>query len=147
MRLSLSLALFAVALSLAACDSNGGGTETAANTAESAERAKALALMPPFAPLYPDAMVQSSIGTGTGPNPVGTVSFATKASPDEVIGFYRDKATAAMMEETVEDTADVGTTTFTALGADNMGVKVIASPGSGATNVQVIWSRQSLEED
>lgn len=142
MRLSLLSAIVAGALSLAACGQSGP-----AETARNAEYEKAIALMPDFAPLFPDSQVQSSIGTGTGPNPVGTVSFYTKATADEVIAFYRGKAEAAGMEETTDDVADVGTSVFTALRGDMMGMKVIASPGEGATNVQVVWSRQVQDEE
>jgi hypothetical protein len=147
MRFSLSCAIVVAAFSLAACDRNGG---TAASTPEAvvaAANAKAVSLMPPFAPLFPGARVQSSIGTGTGPTAAGTVSFSTNAAVDDVIAFYRGKATAAGMEET-PDFGEAGTTVFSALREkDQMGIRVIAAGASGGTDVQIVWARQSDEDD
>jgi hypothetical protein len=136
-------AILAAVLAVSGCNQSGGG---APQTAANPENAKAAGLMPEFAPLYPDADVYSSIGNGTGPDAVGTVNFSSKSPGEDIIEFYRSKAMAAGMEETTDDTDDAGTLSFSALKGD-MGMKVIVTPGEGANNVQVVWSRQSLSED
>ncbi len=145
MRLFTACALLAIALGLAACGQNGGSASNTVSPTESAANAKAAGLMPPFAPLFPSARVQSSIGTGTGPNAAGTVSFATDAQPEAVIAFYRERALADGMEET-PDTADTGTLAFTAR-KDDMQMQVLASPGGSGSNVQVLWARHAEEDD
>lgn len=146
MRFSLSCAIFVAMFSLAACDKNGGTAATTPGAAVAAANAKAAGLMPPFAPLFPGASVQSSIGSGTGPEAAGTVSFSTNATPEEVIAFYRGKAIAAGMEET-PDFGDTGTIVFSAMReADEMGIRVIVAGASGGTNVQILWARQSDED-
>ncbi len=129
---------FVAALSLAACGQNDGGGP--AETAVSAEHAKAVAIIPAFVPLYPDASVYSSIGSEA----TGTVIFSTQADGEAVIAFYRGKAEEAGMEEALdEDDADVGTMTFSALKGE-AGMKVIAAPGTGVTNVQLVWQSRAL---
>jgi hypothetical protein len=142
MRPFFSAAILAAGLALSGCGQNDGAPQAAANP----EYVKAAGLMPDFAPLFPNADVYSSIGNGTGPDAVGTVNFSTKSPGEEVIEFYRSRAMAAGMVETTDDTDDAGTLTFSALKGD-MGMKVIVTPGEGANNVQVVWSRQSLGED
>ncbi len=126
--------VFAVALSLAACGQDG-------NTVQSEANAKAVAIMPAFAPLYPGADVQTSIGGGTGPAAAGTGTFTTPATPDEIIGFYRDKAVAAGMQEVADTGNDFGTDIFAAQ-RPGMALRVTAGTAAGGTNVQVLWSPQ-----
>ena len=143
MRLASSLIL-ATALALAACGDNGGNKNTAAPTtaaAQSPERAKAMAIMPPFAPLYPGAEVQSSLGGSGGPEAAGTVTFASKDAPGAVIDFYRGTASKAGLMEADDAGSDNDAVTYSAQAKDGMTMRVIARAAGDTTIVQVVWGR------
>ena len=96
------------------------------------------ATMPDFAPLYPGAKVTSSIVAN---NPNGTrgaqVVFTVSAQPSDVIAFYKQKAGAANLAQSVD--ANINGTMMFEAGKDKKSLVVSASSGNGGTQVSVIW--------
>jgi hypothetical protein len=97
---------------------------------------------PAFAPLYPGAEVLASVnaaGAGAG----GMVSFKTKASPDEVIEYYKKAAASAGLGQTYSANVD-NTQSFSASDAKTKhSMAVAASKDEQGTNVQLTWSNGS----
>lgn len=97
---------------------------------------------PAFATLYPgataDAPAVVAIGdAGEG----GLVTFETAASPDEVIAYYRDRASEAGLKPVMGmnqgDARAYGAADGTPDGAK---LSVVAAPGEDGTSVQLSWS-------
>jgi hypothetical protein len=95
--------------------------------------------MPDFAPLYPGAKVTSSVvGANSKDGQQGAmVIFSVAASPTDVVAFYKQKATAAGLPQTMS--ADINNTQMFAAGKDKKSVTVSASASNGTTQVQVLW--------
>ena len=94
--------------------------------------------MPDFAPLYPGAKVTSSMAGANSNGTTGAwVTFTVAASPADVIGFYKSKATAAGLPQTAS--MDMNNTLMFVAGKDKKSVQVTASASNGATQVQVVW--------
>jgi hypothetical protein len=97
------------------------------------------AKLPSFLPLYAGATVQSSF-TGNGKDGSGgMVSFHAHAAPADIIGFYKDKSTAAGMAQTM--TADMGgTSTYVAANdKTKQTMSVSATKDADGTTVQLTW--------
>ena len=95
--------------------------------------------LPSFVSVYPGAKVMTSAtgtsATGTG----GTLVLEIKASPAEVLGFYKQKATSAGFKEEASMNMG-GTQMFTAKSGDRT-IQIVTSSGDGgATHAQVTWS-------
>ncbi|WP_448659515.1 hypothetical protein ACPVPU_03365 [Sphingomonas sp. CJ99] len=96
-------AILATLILLAAC---GGEREQTVRDAETGEAVTirtagaggggiaAPANLPAFAPIYPGATITAAV-TGSAQEAKGMVSFTTGDTPDKVIAFYRERATAA----------------------------------------------------
>jgi hypothetical protein len=100
----------------------------------------AAAAMPAYAPLYPGAVIESSMtGAGTG-GAGGMVIFRTRARPMQVIGFYKGKAAAAGFGNVFSSENGEGLM-FTAdkeSGQDSF--NVTATPDNQATIVVLTWT-------
>ncbi|MEI9933024.1 MAG: hypothetical protein WDM89_21440 [Rhizomicrobium sp.] len=94
---------------------NGDGhmTVTGSNGEKMEFGAGAEAKMPSYLPLYPGAKVTASF-TGQGKDgSAGMVSFSTSDAPEAVIAFYKQKAGAAGMADTMNMNS-AGTTVYVA---------------------------------
>jgi hypothetical protein len=100
--------------------------------------------MPSYLPMYPGGDVKSSM-IGNGKDGMGgLVVFHTKAASADIIAFYKGKATAAGMADTMDmnsgnTTMYVGTNDKTKQSVQVAATK--ASDGSG-TDVQLTWSNK-----
>jgi hypothetical protein len=157
MRAFVTVVMIGAAVGLVACGksdtktySTGNGSVTVSNsndhmtiTGANGEKVEfgtgTNAKLPAFLPLYPGATVQSSF-TGNGKDGTGgMVSFHAHASPAEIIGFYKDKSTAAGMAQTVM--ADMGgTSTYVAANdKTKQTVSVSATKDADGATVQLTW--------
>jgi len=95
--------------------------------------------LPSFVSVYPGAKVMTSAtgtsATGTG----GTLVLEIKASPAEVLGFYKQKAAGAGFKEEASMNMG-GTQMFTAKSGDRTVQIVTSDAGGGTTHAQVNWS-------
>jgi len=112
-------------------------------TTGSGAASAAAAKTPDFAPVYPGATVESTIagvGSENGEGQGGSVVFNTKASPQQVIDFYKQKTGAAGL--TPQMSADMGQALMFAASDDatKRGVQVIVSGKDGGSNVTVTWA-------
>ncbi|QQQ18052.1 hypothetical protein JIP62_12130 [Brevundimonas vitis] len=156
------LAMAAVVLTLAACDTRGAapteaeatdqGTVAEAGRASDAASSPApntgpaatpQGQVPVFAALYPDAAVSAPATLADGADgPGGLVSFTTKAAPDVVVGFYKQRAeTAGLTSISAMNQGEARA--YAAASPDGSGasVQVVAAPAEdGTTSVQLSWS-------
>jgi len=95
--------------------------------------------LPSYLSLYPGATVTASF-TGSGQDGSGgLISFHVKASPAEVIAFYKQKAAAGGMADTMN--AEMGGTS-TYVAADEKTKKqmsVSATKAADGSDVQLTW--------
>jgi len=125
--------------SVTVSNSNDHVTITGANGEKAEIGTGTTAKLPSFLPLYPGATVQSSF-TGNGKDGSGgMVAFHAHASPAEIIGFYKEKSTAAGMTQTM--TADMGgTSTYVAANdKTKQTLSVSATKDADGTSVQLTW--------
>jgi hypothetical protein len=104
--------------------------------------ASAMAKMPPYLPLYPGAKVTTSF-TGSGKDGSGgMIAFQVSAGTADVVNFYKQKATAAGMAQTMS--AEMGDTTTYVAANDKtkQTVSVSATKGSDGTTVQLTWGEK-----
>ncbi len=94
------------------------------------------AKLPSYLPLYPGGMVQSSF-TGSGKD--GVVVFRVHAAPADVVGFYKQKATAAGMAQTLSAEMGATTTYVAANDKSKQTLSISATKGSDGTDVQLAW--------
>jgi hypothetical protein len=96
---------------------------------------------PTFAALYPGAQVQGDATDGQASDGQGgLVTFATQATPAEVVGFYRARAEEAGLSSVMAMTQGA-THAYGARGAQSgASLSVVASPLDDQTNVQLSWS-------
>jgi hypothetical protein len=124
---------------------DGGATTTITgpdgSTAQITSGAGAKADLPDFLPLYPGATVTSSITGGNGTQKTVSVTFETNAAPAEVIAFYKEKAAAMGLGETLN--ADQGGVLSFMATKDQTLVQVLASKGTNATEAQLTWAASS----
>lgn len=158
------LAMTALVLTLAACDTRGAasvdaeaadqGTVASApdmpagNPAPSTTMAAGPAEtprgnLPVFAVLYPDADVSAPATLADGADgPGGLVSFTTDAAPDAVVGFYKQRAETAGLTS-ISAMSQGEARAYAAASPDGGGasVQVVAAPAEdGTTSVQLSWS-------
>jgi hypothetical protein len=103
----------------------------------------AKAAMPSFAPLYPGATIESSIAGLTSEDKKadgGAVTYSVKATPQEIVAFYKEKAKAAGLTPKME--TNMGSSAmYAAEGSSaDKGFQVIASSGEGTTSVTLTWA-------
>jgi uncharacterized lipoprotein YajG len=112
------------------------GTDGATATIASGPNAKID--LPDSMPLYPGAKVTTSISGGNASQKTVSVAFETNAAVEQVIAFYKDKAAALGLMETL-NANDSGSMTFMAVKDQTM-VQVIASKGTEGTEAQITWA-------
>ncbi len=119
-----------------------GQTLTADGATVSVGAAAAKVVTPAYAPLYPGAVVATSVVGESGVGPGGFVTYRTDAPPKQVVDFYRDKMKAAGKPVTMD--ADMGgevhMLTAGDTGEGRGGIQVIASPSGKGAEVQLTWS-------
>ncbi|MDZ4363184.1 hypothetical protein [Brevundimonas sp.] len=156
------LAMTALVLALAACDTRGAAPvdaeaadqgmiadapdTPAANPAPSsapgfAEKPKGN--VPVFAVLYPDANVSAPATLADGADgPGGLVSFTTAAAPDAIVGFYKQRAeTAGLTSISAMNQGEARAYAAASPDGGGASVQVVAAPDEdGTTSVQLSWS-------
>lgn len=114
--------------------------EVAVSTAVAAPAAPGA---PAFAVVYPGGASSGPATVARGPDgPGGILIFTTDATPDTVIGFYRQRAEAAGLASVMAmNTGE--TRAYGAASADGSGklLRVVATPvEDGPTSVQLDWT-------
>ena len=94
--------------------------------------------LPQSMPLYPGAKVTTSVAGSNGSQKTVSVAFQTNASVADVIAFYKGKAAALGLGETL-NSSDTDSSTFMAT-KDQTSVIVIASKGTDGTEAQITWA-------
>jgi hypothetical protein len=157
MRLTIGSAILVIGLGLAGC---GQSSTTTVATPEGTVRTSAdgstttltgasgpsatfgagatATQLPDFLPLYPGAKVLSSINAPQAGMQGGSVAFETNASPAEVVTFYKQKAAAQGLAETLSSTETDGMTYMAS--KDQTMVQVIASKGTNSTEIVLSWT-------
>jgi hypothetical protein len=151
------VAMIAAAIGLTACgkkdeskEANGSGSVnisgsgdhfsmTGANGEKVEIGTGASAKLPSYLPMYPGGTVTSSF-TGSGQDGSGgVVVFHVHATPGDVIAFYKQKAAAAGMADTMN--AEMGaTTTYVAANEKaKQTITVSATKASDGSDVQLTW--------
>lgn len=106
-----------------------------------AAAAAANAKVPAFAPLYPGARVESVMdGIGNDKAHGGTVVYKIDASPEKVVDFYKDKATAGGFKTEMDSNMGAAHMFAAKDEASGEAVQVIASASGDGSSVQVIWA-------
>lgn len=98
---------------------------------------------PEFAILYPGAELDAPPTTASGVSGNGgLVTFRTDASPDQVVAFYEQRASAAGLRPVMGmSQGDARAFGASAGEADGAKLQVVAAPDeAGATSVQLSWS-------
>lgn len=98
---------------------------------------------PAYAALYPGAELDGHPTIGGGEAGAGgLVTFRTKATPDEVVAFYKVRAEDAGMRSVMGmNQGDARAYGAADGGNDGPRLQVVAAPGDGAyTSVQLTWS-------
>lgn len=97
---------------------------------------------PAYAPLYPGAVVSTSVVGESGVGMGGSVVYRVNASPAAVIDFYEGKVKAVGKPVTMnaEMGANVRMLTAGDSGDGKGAVQVIASPAGDGSEVQLTWS-------
>ena len=96
--------------------------------------------LPAYLPMYPGGQVKSSV-FGNGKDGLGgMVMFHTNAAAADIIAFYKSKASAAGMADTMD--MNSGGTILYAGNNDKTKetVQVAATKSNDGTNVQLTWS-------
>ena len=153
MRRASLLAILTVSLlSLAACgrddapkvktstDSSGTQTVTVTDgkgTQVTVTGPGGSANMPAFAPLFPGAIVGSTVTT---PDKGGMVVFKTSAAPQDVIDFYKKSAAGAGMKDNLSMTSGDTISYSASSQSPAHSLSITAAKGDGGTQVQVIWN-------
>ena len=124
-------------------------TVTADGATVSVGAAASKVATPDYAPLYPGAVVTTSVVGESGVGKGGSVTYRVTASPAAVIGFYEDRVKAAGKPVTMnaEMGANVRMLTAGDSGDGKGAMQVIASPGGSGSEVQLTWSDEGAEEE
>ncbi len=97
---------------------------------------------PAYAPLFPGAVVTTSVIGESGVGRGGSVTYRVGASPAAVISFYEGKVKAAGKPVTMN--AEMGANVRMLTAGDNGdgkgAMQVIASPAGSGSEVQLTWS-------
>ena len=107
------------------------------------EGAAAAAKTPAYAPVFPGAVVQSTMTGAGGEGSGGMVMFQTKAKPADVIAFYKDKAKAAGFATSFESQSGESQMFNAAREQGGEGFQVVATAADGSTTVQLVWSNSN----
>ena len=119
-----------------------GQTLTADGATASVGPAAAKVVTPAYAPLYPGAVVATSVVGESGVGPGGFVTYRTEAPPKQVAAFYRDRMQKVGKPVTMDADVGGGVQMLTAgdTGEGKGGIQVIASPSGKGSEVQLTWS-------
>ncbi len=129
------------AVSLAGCGKKEAAPEKPAAAADAGKAAAAKARMPDFAPLYPDAKIETDVAeVGNDKADGGTLVYEVEASPAEVVAFYKEKSAAAGFKTEMD--ANMGPAHMFAASdkASGKALQVIASDAGAGASVQLIWA-------
>jgi hypothetical protein len=104
--------------------------------------------MPAYAPLYPGAVIESSVdgisSTADGGQQGGMVSYRTKAAPEKVAEFYRGKLDASSLkdrsEANISGSIILGATSA-GDGAEGVQVSIVADEDTSGSIVTLIYNR------
>lgn len=104
--------------------------------------AAARVVTPDYAPLYPGAVVSSSVIGESGVGPGGSVSYRADAPPATVIAFYEGRLKSINKPISMKQDmgGDVHMLTAGDSGDGKGAVQVIASPAGKGAEVQLTWS-------
>ena len=129
--------------SVTVSNNGGGGDSHMTFTGSNGEKAEfntgANAKMPPNLPLYPGANVTASFSGQGKDGSGGMVAFHTKASPADVIAFYKQKAEGSGMAQTAMMDMGATTTYVAANEKENRTVSVSATKAGDGTDAQITW--------
>lgn len=117
-------------------------TVTADGATVSVGAAASKVATPVYAPLYPGAVVTTSVVGESGVGKGGSVTYRAAATPAAVIDFYEGKVKAAGKPVTMnaEMGANVRMLTAGDSGDGKGAMQVIASPAGSGSEVQLTWS-------
>ena len=126
---------------LAGCGRTGGDATMASADHQLASSATAPPAMPADVPIFPGAVVESSVTGGEAAGGGNLVTFHANAPPAALIAFYKEKAAEAGLGSTFSNQA--GDNMMFTAGKDGSeeGLQVIATPADGGSSVQLTWSR------
>ncbi|MDO9337825.1 MAG: hypothetical protein EON95_04995 [Caulobacteraceae bacterium] len=126
-----------------------GQTVTSDGATVSVGAAASTVATPGYAPLYPGAVVSTSVVGESGVGKGGSVVYRVAASPAAVIGFYEEKVKAVGKPVTMnaEMGANVRMLTAGDSGDGKGAVQVIASPAGEGSEVQLTWSDEDAAPD
>lgn len=154
MRLVL-IALSVAALSLAACgkkedtprpgvkvSSGGAVTITGKDGATVQSGAGVRADTPDFAPLYPGGAPNGSATSVTSAEGVGgMLVYTAPATPEQVLGFYRDRIKTAGMGQVAEMNMGAARMISATDEAGKRSLQVIVTAEGAGSSVSLTWSR------
>ena len=156
MSFKLSSAILLIGFGLAACGQSGTTVTTPSGTVSTSADGSTTTVtgpdgvtatfgtgatttqLPDFLPLYPGAKVLSSINAPQAGMQGGSVAFETKASPAEVVAFYKQKVVAKGLAETLSATEGDSMTYMAS--KDQSSVQILASKGTDATEIVLSWT-------
>jgi hypothetical protein len=96
--------------------------------------------LPAYLPMYPGGQVKSSIFGNGKDGSGGMVMFHTAAAAQDVIAFYKGKATSAGLADTM-DMNSGGTLLYAGTNEKTQqSVQIAATKSSDGTDVQLTWS-------
>jgi len=107
--------------------------------------AAAAGITPPaHVPLYPGAVVTSSVVGESGVGAGGMMTYKARGTPTQVIAFYEARTKQAGRPVTMKAAmgGDVHMLTAGDSGEGKGAMQVIASPAAGGSEVQLTWSVQ-----
>lgn len=96
--------------------------------------------MPPFAPLYPGAVVKATSASTANGHQVRSVTYVTAASPREVIDFYKPRTVAAGFSSGAEANIGVGLMYAANDTPRQRTMQVIATAEKDGTAVILSWT-------
>ncbi len=97
--------------------------------------------LPSYLPLYPGAVVESSMIASGGANTGNMVMFHTAAKPADVVAFYKQKAEGAGFGSTFSNQAGDNLMFTAGKEGSEEGLQVIATPADGGASVQLTWTQ------
>jgi hypothetical protein len=110
----------------------GGGQNTTLGMSAPAD-------LPAYAAVYPGATVSSSV-TGVGGSTSGMLTFTTPDAPEQVLGFYRQRAAAAGLTRVAETAQNKAQTFVASKPGSSETVNVTTAPDpAGGTFVQLTY--------
>ncbi len=116
----------------------GAGGETAQITAGGGA---AQVKLPSYLPLYPGAVVESSMVASGGANTGNLVMFHTASKPADVIAFYKQKAAGAGFGSNFSNQSGDNMMFTAGKEGSEEGLQVVATPADGGASVQLTWTQ------